>query len=296
MLFHNRFFSMFKSFALSLISVYFILSGPVQADENILQDNTIKMESHQSDNAFPLVHDGTASTIVFDADDAPVVKIAAEALGNDIVLVTDVRPKIYKNSEKLPKSAIIIGTLEKSRFIKQLCNAKKLPADRIAGKWETFLITIVEKPFDGVDRALVIAGSDLRGTAFGVFELSKQMGVSPWYWWADVHPQKRNALFVANSTIVEGPPSVKYRGIFLNDEDWGLKPWAAENMDTDIKDIGPKTYTQNIRIASPFKSQFYMARNAPLHQGLLLLQGKSKAGRPICHRRRLQPLRADASK
>ena len=78
-----------------------------------------------------------------------------------------------------------------------------------------------------VEKALVVAGSNRRGTAFGVFELSAMMGVSPWVWWADVNPRHREGLYVAGSSVVEGPPSVKYRGIFLNDEDWGLQPWAA---------------------------------------------------------------------
>ena len=102
----------------------------------------------------------------------------------------------------------------------------------------------------------MIAGSDPRGTAFGVFELSKRIGVSPWYWWADVQPEKRKSLFVGSGTFVDGPPSVKYRGIFLNDEDWGLKPWAAANMDTDIKDIGPKTYARIFELLLRLKANF----------------------------------------
>ena len=95
-----------------------------------------------------------------------------------------------------------------------------------------------------------------QGAAFGVFELSKRIGVSPWYWWADVQPEKRDNLFVRGGTIIDGPPSVKYRGIFLNDEDWGLKPWAAANMDTDIKDIGPKTYAKIFELLLRLKANF----------------------------------------
>ena len=137
-----------------------------------------------------------------------------------------------------------------------MCDAKKIPAERIHGKWETFLVTVVDNPIDNVERALVIAGSDPRGAAFGVFELSRRIGVSPWYWWADVHPEKHESLFVRGGAMVDGPPSVKYRGIFLNDEDWGLKPWAAANMDTDIKDIGPKTYANIFELLLRLKANF----------------------------------------
>jgi hypothetical protein len=95
-----------------------------------------------------------------------------------------------------------------------------------------------------VKQALVVVGSDRRGTAYGLFELSHRLGVSPWAWWADVTPTPRPALYVHPGTLTQGEPTVKYRGIFLNDEDWGLRPWAAQNMDSDIKDIGPNTYAR----------------------------------------------------
>lgn len=101
---------------------------------------------------------------------------------------------------------------------------------------------MINNPLPGVEKALVIAGSDRRGTAYGLLELSRLAGVSPWIWWADVLPEPQKALFASTGQIISGPPSVKYRGIFLNDEDWGLQPWAARNIDTDIQDIGPKTY------------------------------------------------------
>src|SRR5437773_1764691 len=93
-----------------------------------------------------------------------------------------------------------------------------------------------------VEMGLVIVGSDRRGTAFGVYELSQAIGVSPWYWWADVTPDRKSGLYIAAGTHHFGPPSVKYRGIFLNDEDWGLQPWAATTMEPENGGIGPKTY------------------------------------------------------
>ena len=92
---------------------------------------------------------------------------------------------------------------------------------------------------------MVIAGSDRRGTAYGVYELSKRIGVSPWYWWADVTPAHREALHVSPERVRVGPPAVKYRGIFINDEMWGIRPWAAKNFAPDEGlGLGPKTYAR----------------------------------------------------
>ncbi|HWB83393.1 MAG TPA: glycosyl hydrolase 115 family protein [Bryobacteraceae bacterium] len=123
-----------------------------------------------------------------------------------------------------------------------LVRASKLNVESIRGKWETFAITVVKEPLPGVKQALVIAGSDRRATAFGVFELSKEMGVSPWYWWADVVPRHCDTLAIHPGFYKQGPPSVKYRGIFINDEDWGIRPWAGKTFDSKLGDIGPKTY------------------------------------------------------
>ena len=244
-----------KTATIQSFLICFFAWGFLQTHVIAAQENDFTVETQPTTNAFPLVHNGDSAKIVFDAGDASVVRIAAEALDKDIAIVTGTRPGICSSGEELPKIAIIIGTMEKSRFIKAMCEAKKIPADQIQGKWETFLITVVEQPLDNVERALVIAGSDPRGTAFGVFELSRRIGVSPWYWWADVHPEKHESLFVRGA-MVDGPPSVKYRGIFLNDEDWGLKPWAAANMDTDIKDIGPKTYANIFELLLRLKANF----------------------------------------
>jgi hypothetical protein len=203
----------------------------------------ISVITQPQESAFPIVNNGESASILFDPNDAPVIKIAATALSHDISLVTGVKPDLYTEANNIPSPPIIVGTRGQCRHIDRLFENKTIQPD-IRGKWETFLITVVEQPTENIARALVIVGSDPRGTAFGVFELSKQIGVSPWIWWADVQPQKRSSLFVRKNTTMQGPPSVKYRGIFLNDEDWGLEPWAARNIDNDVKDIGPKTYAR----------------------------------------------------
>src|SRR5262249_30080905 len=91
-------------------------------------------------------------------------------------------------------------------------------------------------------RALVIAGSDRRGTIYGIYQLSETIGVSPWYWWADVPVRTNKLLVLSGGQSKQGPPAVEYRGIFINDEDWSLRPWAAKTFDTNTANIGPKTY------------------------------------------------------
>ncbi|MGD0340651.1 MAG: glycosyl hydrolase 115 family protein, partial [Bacteroidales bacterium] len=168
--------------------------------------------------------DGQAQLLI-SSNDWPGVVRAFTDLGNDIGKVTSAAPLL--SSEKMPRSKelIIAGTIGKSELINTLIKKKKIDVKNIEGKWETFLIQVVEKPFRGVSRALVIAGSDKRGTIFGIYEVSRQIGVSPWYWWADVPVSHKDALYALPGRYVQGSPSVKYRGIFLNDEAPDLSNW-----------------------------------------------------------------------
>ena len=124
--------------------------------------------------------------------------------------------------------AILIGTIGKSAVIDRLIREHKIDVGAVKGKWESTLIQVVERPLPGVKRGLVIAGSDKRGTIFGIYDLSQQIGVSPWYWWADVPVAHKDALFVKAGRYVQGEPAVKYRGIFLNDEAPSLTNWVNE--------------------------------------------------------------------
>ncbi|WP_395406213.1 glycosyl hydrolase 115 family protein [Pseudoduganella sp. UC29_106] len=188
---------------------------------------------------FPLATRAASAAIVYDAADARVVGLAARDLAADMERVTGRKPAVA-NEARGP--AVLVGTLGKSALIDALAKSGKLDAARLRGAWESFIITTVEAPLPGVPRALVIAGSDPRGTAYGVYELSEAIGVSPWYWWADVPVARRDALYVGAGTRRFGPPSVKYRGIFINDEDWGLQPWAAKTFEPENGGIGPRTY------------------------------------------------------
>lgn len=180
-------------------------------------------------------------SICIDENDNNVVEIAANLLADDIEKVSGRRLKI---NEKTSGTAIIAGTIGNSKWIDKLISKGKINVSDIKGKWETYKIQVIKNPTKTIEKALVIVGSDRRATAFGLLEVSRMIGVSPWEWWADVTPDKKENITLKIKTQIYGEPSVKYRGIFLNDEDWGLQRWAALNYEPETGDIGPKTYAK----------------------------------------------------
>lgn len=197
--------------------------------------------SNGDSQSLVLATSGATAAIVVDPKDYPVVTVAANLLADDINRVTGHRPAVTGKPDT--RQVVIAGTLGHSALIDKLASSGKLKdVRRVKGQWEATLTQVVEKPFPGVARALVIAGSDRRGTAYGLMQLSETIGVSPWYWWADVPVQHRSTLAVKLSSPQIDMPGVKYRGIFINDEDWGLFPWARNKFDPAFKNIGPKTY------------------------------------------------------
>lgn len=205
---------------------------------------------------FPLMAIGRATEICVDARDFKVVQIAADCLSADVERVTGIQPTVKTNAQELSENVVLIGAIGRSALIDRLVESGKLDVSGIVGKWETFVIATVANPMPGVRSALVIAGSDRRGTAFGVFSVSEAIGVSPWVWWADVAPAHRETLIVENKTFTSQPPAVKYRGIFINDEDWGLQPWAAKTFEPETGDIGPKTYAKVCELLLRLKANY----------------------------------------
>ena len=180
--------------------------------------------------SFPLLVAKQPAPIFLDPADWPGVLRAGADLQADEERVTGLKPVLATNGAPAGKFAVIIGTLGKSPLMDGLVKAGKLNADAISGKWESFIITTVANPLPGIDQALVIVGSDKRGTIYGIYEISEQIGVSPWYWWADVPSKHHENLFIKSGTYVQGPPVVKYRGIFINDEEPAFGPWAREKF------------------------------------------------------------------
>jgi hypothetical protein len=178
--------------------------------------------------AFPVAATSSTAAIYVDSGDLFLVRKAAEMLQQDIGRVTGKIPKIIHSLSSATGNVIIIGSLDHSAGIRQLSADKKLHTRNLKDKWEAYRLQVLDHPTGGITKALLIIGSDRRGTAYGVFTLSKQMGVSPWYWWADVPVKKKKEVFVKKGIYYYGPPAVKYRGIFLNDEAPALSGWVHE--------------------------------------------------------------------
>jgi hypothetical protein len=179
---------------------------------------------------FEVVRAQTVAPIVVDTNDYPGVIRAARDLEADIARVTGITPAFHLGGAPSATNLILIGTLGKSRLLDRLDREGKLEASGVTGKCEAFVIQVVSAPLPGVAQALVIAGSDKRGTIYGVYELSEQIGVSPWYWWADVPVHHHDELFIKAGRYFSPGPAVKYRGIFLNDEAPCLTGWVKQNF------------------------------------------------------------------
>jgi len=164
--------------------------------------------------------------IVVAPGDAPLVGKVATVLGADIERVTGVRPQRADTPSEGPE--VVVAT---AAGVQALGLGRQTDLE---GKWEQYRILTR-------GNRLIIVGSDPRGAAYGVFHVSERIGVNPWYWWADIPVPRRDKLDYRED-YTSKPPTVKYRGLFINDEDWGLKPWASQNFERDLGDIGPKTY------------------------------------------------------
>ncbi|KAI0077007.1 hypothetical protein K474DRAFT_1707684 [Panus rudis PR-1116 ss-1] len=204
-----------------------------------------------SGSTFPIVSSGKATPVLLSADEWPGVQRAAQDFAADIQRVTSQKPtlsNVTASASAKSTTAIIVGTLGKSSLIDQVVNRTKLDVSSVEGQWEAFMTRKVSNPLPGIDSAYVIIGADKRGTIFALYDHSEQFGVSPWYWWADVPVTKHSELFVSSSGCAHGSPTVKYRGIFLNDEQPALQNWAAEKFTNGTG--APLT-------GSPFNHLFY---------------------------------------
>ncbi len=202
-------------------------------------------------NTFPLTVNKNTVPLIVNSEDFAGVLIAVENLQKDILAVTEKKVSL---TNKLPSSGnvVIIGTLGKSPLIDQLIKAKKLDKSLLEGKKEKFIIQTISKPFKGIESALLIAGSDKRGTIYGIYDLSEQIGVSPWYYWADVPIKKLDNLYILPGTHTDGEPAVEYRGIFINDEAPALSGWIQQNFGSFNHQFYEKVFELILRLKGNF--------------------------------------------
>ncbi len=173
---------------------------------------------------------GKVASIWVDPNASPGILLAAKNLQSDIHKVTGLTPVIVHDTQALSGQVIIIGERGAAAPVDRLFADGTLSFEENANQWEGYQLAHVQHPFDGVEQAWVISGFDRRGVIYGIYDLSEKMGVSPWYWWADVPVVQRDGVYIAAGSQVSDAPKVKYRGIFLNDEAPALTNWTHEKF------------------------------------------------------------------
>ena len=227
--------SIFKSV---LLGGMLLLSSSVALAQVSLSQNS------SGPNVFSLVGKKDKACVYYDAQDFEVVKTTAGLFANDVKEVSGQILGVATTKEAPQKNCIIIGTLGHNEWIDQMIAKKKLDVETLKNRWESYLVQLVRNPLPGVDKALVIVGSDRRGAAYGLLSVSRTIGVSPWYWWADAPIVKKDQLHLKVDKYISKEPTVKYRGIFINDEDWGLYRWSKRNFEKEVGNFGPRTYAK----------------------------------------------------
>ena len=190
---------------------------------------TIVVFDHKELNSIPISTLHHDTYIYTDTSEDWLIQKSAELLQQDLELVTNHKPIIIHNLNLAKDNLIIIGGIQ-SDVVKRFVALKKIEIDSLVNKWEAFQIGTINNPTINIKKALLITGSDKRGTAYAVFEFSKQIGVSPWYWWADVPVKKKKEIFFQKGVYNYSSPSVKYRGIFINDEAPAFSSWTKEKF------------------------------------------------------------------
>ena len=214
-----------KKLLLSLFFLVQIICANAKDHEDIVTENL-------NSGGFTLISQSKPVGVIVAENDKKGVLIAVQNLQKDFERVCGKQAQLFNSPTSDTKQCIIVGSLE-SPYVKQLIKAKQLDEKELKGKVEKYIMTVVSNPLPGVDEALVIAGSDMRGTIYGVYELSEQIGVSPWYDWMDVPVVKHQNLAIKRGSYTAGEPAVRYRGLFLNDEAPCLTTWVKNTFGTE---------------------------------------------------------------
>ncbi len=216
----------------------------------------IAMTAMAQAEKFCLANNGKTATIIVSDNDWKGVIRAARDLSDDVRKVTGTASQFDLQSEnsvgKLPherqnlKGSILVGTIGRSRTIDALIKQKKIDVSKVRGQWESYLI-------DVVDGHLVIAGSDKRGTIYGIYEISRRIGVSPWYWMADVPVKHQDEVWYDGGRIVQPSPKVKYRGLFINDEWPSFGTWCTNHFGG----VNAKAYEHIFELMLRLKANYF---------------------------------------
>ncbi|MBO9575617.1 MAG: glycosyl hydrolase 115 family protein [Sphingobium sp.] len=179
--------------------------------------------------SFALIARGKPAAVLTDADANPAIGYAARNFADDLGRVGGKVASVLHDPAKVRGSVVVIGELGKSAILDELSKRGLIDAADIAGQWEAYRQIVVEKPWPDVPRALVIVGSDRRGAVFGAYDLSGRIGVSPWYWFADVPVARRTSVYLTPGSRRD-QPGVRYRGFFINDEAPAFSTWTQKKF------------------------------------------------------------------
>jgi hypothetical protein len=182
-----------------------------------------------SAGSFSLVEQSRPAAVLVEPGADPAVRHAADGFAADLERVSGHMPARLQDAGSVRGPVVVAGVLGQSASIDALVQAGKLDVTGLAGQWEAYRQVVLDRPWPGVERALVVIGSDRRGVVFGLYDLSEKIGVSPWYWWADVPVQRKRSLHVTAGARAD-QPAVKYRGFFINDEDPAFGTWARKRF------------------------------------------------------------------
>ena len=214
-----------SKYILSIICLALSLCATAKDHEGIVTENL-------NAGGFTLISQSKPVSLVVADSDKKGIHIAVRNLQKDFERVCGNQAQLLNAPADGISRCVIVGSLE-SPYIKQMVKAKKINEKELKGKVEKYVMTVVSNPLPGVEEALVIAGSDMRGTIYGIYELSEQIGVSPWYDWMDVPAVQHKNLAIQRGTYTAGEPAVRYRGLFLNDEAPCLTTWVKNTFGTN---------------------------------------------------------------
>lgn len=216
----------FNSKILAILLTAFLLHSYQLASQGVLTTMPADyVSTGYVEGGFTLSNGKQIVPLMLSEDEFPGVIRVARMVQDDLFNVTSLRPDLTVG-EIPSQNAVIVGTLGKSTLIDLLVEQGKVDVSGLVGKREISLTQVINEPLPGVDNALVIIGSDKRGTIYGLFDLSRNCGISPWYWWADVPISKNATLYIKDGQYITTEPKVTYRGIFLNDEAPALTGWG----------------------------------------------------------------------
>lgn len=252
------------------MKIFFILTLILLSGYTGLTKNSAGTFPAKGDS-FLIVSSGENAQIILNKNEEDLVHVAGRMFADDIQRVSGQLPELTISGNS--NYQIKVGTIGLDKNFDRECQQAGIDVEKLKKQWEAYRIKIVISP---VENILLVAGSNSRGTAYGLMELSRMIGVSPWVWWADVQPEKHKIISLPNDLDLTDAPKVKFRGIFLNDEDWGLQPWAAKNFEPETGDIGSKTYEKIFELLLRLKANTIWPAMHPCTQAFYTIPGNKE--------------------